>query len=120
MGQYIIEGRKRLNGSVKIQGAKNSALPILAATVAVGRPCVIHNCPDLSDIDSTVKILNYLGGDVYRNKNTHLSVKLFSLCRKSIVHQVAVFIKCFLGCSKKVPCVKGAGSAADWGIVTFL
>lgn len=70
MGQYIIEGRKRLQGSVKVQGAKNSALPILAATVAVGRPCVIHNCPELSDIDSTVKILNYLGCDVHKSRNT--------------------------------------------------
>ncbi len=67
MGQYIIEGCNRLGGSVKTQGAKNSALPILAATVAVGKPCVIHNCPDLSDIDSTVKILRCLGCKVQRS-----------------------------------------------------
>lgn len=69
MGQYIIEGRNKLGGSVRVQGAKNSALPILAATVAVGKPCVIHNCPDLSDISSTVKILESLGCDVQRNRN---------------------------------------------------
>lgn len=67
MGQYIIEGRNRLCGSVKVQGAKNSALPILAATVAVGKPCIIHNCPDLSDINSTVKILKCLGCKVQRS-----------------------------------------------------
>ncbi len=66
MGQYIIEGCNRLGGNVKTQGAKNSALPILAATVAVGKPCVIHNCPQLSDIDSTVKILRCLGCNVQR------------------------------------------------------
>lgn len=44
MGSYIIEGRNKLGGSVRVHGAKNSALPILAACVAVGRPCVIHNC----------------------------------------------------------------------------
>ncbi len=70
MGQYVIEGRNRLCGSVKVHGAKNSALPILAACVAVGRPCVIHNCPDLSDINSTVKILRSLGCEVRRNGGT--------------------------------------------------
>lgn len=67
MGQYIIEGGNRLYGSVRVQGAKNSALPILAATVAVGVPCVIHNCPDLTDIDWTVKILKSLGCEVHRS-----------------------------------------------------
>lgn len=70
MGQYIIEGGKSLCGSVRIQGAKNSALPILAATVAVGTPCVIHNCPDLSDIDATLKILRSLGCEVHRSVGT--------------------------------------------------
>ncbi len=69
MGQYIIEGCNKLSGSVRVQGAKNSALPILAATVAVGKPCIIHNCPDLSDITSTVKILESLGCEVHRNYN---------------------------------------------------
>ncbi len=70
MGRYTIEGGNTLRGSVKVQGAKNSALPILAATVAVGAPCVIHNCPDLSDIDYTVKILKALGCEVHRSVNS--------------------------------------------------
>ena len=70
MGQYIIEGRNRLCGSVRVHGSKNSALPILAACVAVGKPCVIHNCPDLSDINSTVKILRSLGCEVHKNEGS--------------------------------------------------
>ncbi|MBP9989726.1 MAG: UDP-N-acetylglucosamine 1-carboxyvinyltransferase [Ruminococcus sp.] len=70
MGQYIIEGCNRLGGKITIQGAKNSALPILAATVAIGKPCVIHNCPDLTDISSTISILKLLGCDVRRAGNT--------------------------------------------------
>lgn len=70
MGQYVIEGGNRLGGQVKIQGAKNSALPILAAAVAVRKPCVIHNCPNLTDIDSTIKILSSLGCRVSRNGGT--------------------------------------------------
>lgn len=70
MGQYVIEGGNRLHGNVRIQGAKNSALPILAAVVAVGRPCVIHNCPKLTDITSTVKILRSLGCEVHGSADT--------------------------------------------------
>lgn len=96
MGQYIIEGGKRLSGNVKIQGAKNSALPILAATIAVGKPCVIHNCPDLSDISSIIKILEHLGCEVRRSgdtvcvdssrvNNNHISEELMRELRSSII-----------------------------------
>ena len=67
MGCYVIEGGNRLYGNVRVQGAKNSALPILAAAVAVGKPCIIHNCPDITDIDWTVKILQSLGCEVHRS-----------------------------------------------------
>lgn len=70
MGQFIIEGQNRLCGNVKVQGAKNSALPILAATVAVGRPCVIHNCPNLSDVQTTINILKSLGCEIHKSVNT--------------------------------------------------
>ena len=70
MGRFIIEGGRKLGGRLKVQGAKNSALPILAATVAGGRPCVIHNCPSLTDIDSTLNILKSLGCEVHRSGNS--------------------------------------------------
>ena len=70
MGEYIIEGGHRLHGNIKIQGAKNSALPILAATVTVGKPCVIHNCPYLSDVKSTIEILKALGCEVRHSGTT--------------------------------------------------
>ena len=49
MGSYVVNGGRRLSGSIKVQGSKNSALPILAATYLVGGVSVIHNCPRLSD-----------------------------------------------------------------------
>ena len=67
MGRFIIEGGRKLGGRLRVQGAKNSALPILAAIVAVGRPCVIHNCPSLTDINSTLEILKALGCEVHRS-----------------------------------------------------
>ena len=50
MSAYIIEGGHPLDGSVQIHGAKNSVLPILAACLLAPGECVIHNCPELSDV----------------------------------------------------------------------
>ena len=55
-----------------MQGAKNSALPILAAAAAVKGKSVIHHCPDLSDVESTLHILEYLGCAVSRQGGTIL------------------------------------------------
>ncbi len=70
MSKYIIGGGNRLGGSTIIQGAKNSVLPILAATVMCCGECVIHNCPKISDVDTTIEILTCLGCKVKREENT--------------------------------------------------
>ena len=61
MSAIYISGGKPLNGSVRVQGAKNSVLPILAATILSGEPCVIRNCPNLLDVGTSVRILQHLG-----------------------------------------------------------
>ncbi len=68
----MIEGLRRLKGEVNIQGSKNSVLPILAATILTDGECIIHNCPNISDVDATVQILNYLGCKITRNGGTIL------------------------------------------------
>lgn len=70
MERLIIKGGTRLNGNLTIQGAKNSALPILAATLLCGGKSILKNCPILSDVDAAIKILEYLGCKVERNGNT--------------------------------------------------
>jgi len=61
MNEYVIEGGKCLSGSVRVQGAKNSVLPILAATILHNGTSVIHRCPRLRDVDASVRILRHLG-----------------------------------------------------------
>ena len=56
-----INGGKHLCGEIRVQGSKNSVLPILAATLLTDKECVIHNCPEISDTDSAFKILEDLG-----------------------------------------------------------
>ena len=70
MSAFVINGGRRISGSIRVQGSKNSVLPILAATVLVEGVSVIHNCPDLSDTAGTVKILKNLGCRVLREGNT--------------------------------------------------
>ena len=66
MSVLEIEGGRRLEGELEIQGAKNSALPILAATLLCGGEHIIRNCPRLRDVDAAVRILRYLGCQVRR------------------------------------------------------
>ncbi len=67
MSAFVINGGRRLNGNLRVQGSKNSVLPILAATLLVNGKTVIHNCPALSDTESTIKILKSLGCEVKRS-----------------------------------------------------
>ena len=69
--EYLkINGGKALDGEITLHGAKNSVLPILAATVLINGESVIHNCPRLSDVENTVKILAHLGAEVRREGDT--------------------------------------------------
>ena len=69
LSSLLIEGGKRIDGEFAVQGAKNAVLPILAATVLNGGKNVVYNCPDLSDVASTVEVLENLGCSVSRHGN---------------------------------------------------
>lgn len=64
MSRLLIEGGKRLDGRVCLQGAKNSVLPILAATLLYSGTTVLENCPHLRDVDVSIQILRHLGCQV--------------------------------------------------------
>ena len=71
MGRFIVEKCRQLNGTVSAVGAKNAALPILAATVLAGGECRLSNIPDVSDVRDMLEILEYLGcgiGDLKKGK----------------------------------------------------
>ena len=61
MSQLLVRGGSRLTGEVTIQGAKNSVLPILAATLLAGGPVELRGCPRLRDVDASIRILETLG-----------------------------------------------------------
>ncbi len=64
MERFVIRGGNKLNGKITISGAKNAALPIIAASVFAGEPCRIENVPEISDVRMMAKILRFIGADV--------------------------------------------------------
>ena len=62
MSVYVVNGSKRLSGEVEVQGSKNSALPILAASVLTTGENVFFKCPLLSDVDVALRIIRSIGG----------------------------------------------------------
>src|SRR5450759_2214271 len=70
MDRILIHGGHPLSGSIKISGSKNSALPILAATLLTREPCILHRVPDLSDTHYMLQILMHLGAQVERASGT--------------------------------------------------
>ena len=70
MDKILVHGGNALAGSIKISGSKNSALPILAATLLTREPCTIHRVPDLSDTHYMLQILMHLGAQVERASGT--------------------------------------------------
>lgn len=68
MDVFKVSGNGPLNGSIAVGGAKNAALPILAATLLTDETVTLHNVPDLSDIRSMVEILEHVGAQVHQPK----------------------------------------------------
>jgi len=70
MDKLIVHGGSTLRGAVNISGSKNASLPILAATLLTGEPCIIRRVPDVSDTNYMIQILSALGADVERSSGT--------------------------------------------------
>ncbi len=69
METMTVRGGRVLSGEVVIHGAKNSALPLLAATLLARGTSEIHNCPHLSDVGASMAILRHLGCRVERHED---------------------------------------------------
>lgn len=87
MAKLYINGGRKLSGEVKVQGSKNSSLPILAATILCEDESVLYNCPKLSDVEATIKILRYLGCKATRSDST-LVVNTKDITRSDIPHDL--------------------------------
>ncbi|MCQ2958092.1 MAG: UDP-N-acetylglucosamine 1-carboxyvinyltransferase [Candidatus Gastranaerophilales bacterium] len=66
--RIVIEGGKQLFGEVSISGAKNAVLKLMAAALLIEDVCLIHNVPDLSDVETMVSLINCLGAKTKYSK----------------------------------------------------
>jgi UDP-N-acetylglucosamine 1-carboxyvinyltransferase len=73
--RFIIEGGTPLNGTVVPSGNKNAALPILAATLLTDRPVVLHNLPNIGDVQTMLALLQQLGVAVQRHSDHSVTVQ---------------------------------------------
>ncbi|MGD8266004.1 MAG: UDP-N-acetylglucosamine 1-carboxyvinyltransferase [Chromatiales bacterium] len=64
MDKLLITGGQRLSGDVRISGAKNAALPILAATLLAEEPVTVGNVPHLQDVTTTIRLLGHMGAQI--------------------------------------------------------
>ena len=76
MEQFEISGGNRLKGEVRISGAKNAALPILAACILCDEETVLHNVPDLADVRSMLTRLGRLGVKSERLENGDVRIRV--------------------------------------------
>jgi len=73
---FQISGGKRLRGTVEINGSKNAALPIMAASILCEGEVVLHNVPDLADVRTMEKLLNQLGVTTVRENEHTVRMKV--------------------------------------------
>lgn len=66
MMSYIIEGGRRLEGTLDVSGSKNASLPIIAASILSGKVTKLYNVPNIHDTQITLKILEILGCKIHR------------------------------------------------------
>lgn len=86
MDYLQITGGKSLSGEVRISGAKNSALPILAATLLCKKPVKIFNLPNVDDVKTLTKLLEYLGAELEWKENNSLFINA-----SRIIHTKAIY-----------------------------
>ncbi|NPU92813.1 MAG: UDP-N-acetylglucosamine 1-carboxyvinyltransferase [Gammaproteobacteria bacterium] len=74
MDKLIITGGRRLDGEIRISGAKNSALPVLAATLLCSEPTKVCNLPHLQDITTMIELLGQMGVDLIIDDKLNVEV----------------------------------------------
>ena len=87
MDYLKITGKKKLSGNIKISGAKNAALPLLASTILSSNKVNISNLPNVVDIRTLLKLLGMLGAS-YNHKNTKISIDTTNLNKTKATYDI--------------------------------
>lgn len=72
MDMFVVSGGRKLQGTIRVSGAKNSALPIMAASLMSDGPLILHDVPELADVVTLGSLLETLGVSVARREDRSL------------------------------------------------
>ena len=78
MDKFVIRGGNPLLGTVRVSGAKNAALPAMAAAILTDEPVILENIPQVRDIETTRKLLAAMGAIFWHIRISHQCSKRIS------------------------------------------
>ena len=81
MSTLLIEGGRRLSGTIEVEGNKNAALPLLAACLLTQEECVLHNVPRIGDVEVMARLLLDVGAEVKGIGSTTLRIRCPSVTK---------------------------------------
>lgn len=67
--RFVIDGGVKLKGEVRISGAKNSALPVIAASILTDKEVILENVPDLIDVRTMIELVEHVGAQTHLKNN---------------------------------------------------
>ena len=88
MDKLLIEGGTRLSGQVRISGAKNAALPILAGTLLATEPVTVSNVPHLKDVTTTISLLQMMGVQVTVDDRLNVEVDASDVAHRTAPYEL--------------------------------
>jgi len=92
-GKFIVKGGKKLKGEIKVNGAKNAALKILAATLLTDEECSISNIPQIEDIFRLIELLEDIGVRIKNKKKGVYQLKGKGINKSSLEPEIAQRLK---------------------------
>jgi UDP-N-acetylglucosamine 1-carboxyvinyltransferase len=88
LDKLLIEGGSQLSGQVRISGAKNAALPILAGTLLATQPVTVRNVPHLKDVTTTISLLQIMGAQVTVDDRLNVEVDASVIDRRTAPYEL--------------------------------
>src|SRR5438309_10762633 len=109
MEGFVVEGGRRLEGTIRPGGNKNAALPILAACLLTDDPVTLYNLPDIQDVRVMLQIIEKLGACVERRENNVVQIHAKNECSPTADAQLPKKIRASILLAG--PLLDGCGSA---------
>ncbi len=89
MEKYLINGGKKLFGTVSVSGAKNAAVAIIPATLIARDKCIIENVPNISDVSIMLRILNEMGAQIKYIDKTTVEIDTSYISENGVPYEMA-------------------------------